>query len=288
MIFCSSCDDSLYHSILHGITSSLSILPFLFITYLIIEIINKKYSKKTIELFSKSKLGPLLGSLVGIIPQCGFSSTISTLYINKIVSIGTLFAVLIATSDEAMIILISNKMFLDLLVLIITKFILALVIGSVIDLIIKKKTEQTEVEIETSCCSYCKKENSIIKNVVIHTLQIFLFVLITSVFLEIVIHLIGKDNLESILLKGSIFQPILASLIGLIPNCASSVLLTNLYVSGSLTFSSLLAGLICNGGIGLLILFKTKKDIKQSLLILISLFSIAITVGIILEIISLI
>ncbi len=291
-LLCSACEsDNIFEVIFNSLKCSLEILPFLLLSYLLVEYINSKHSKKMNQLFNHdNKLGPLLGASVGLVPQCGFSSTISTLYINKLVSIGTLFAVFISTSDEAMVLLISNGQFLTLAMLLASKFFLALIVGFSIDFVLRNKKAKEEVAVEkiectSTCCSSCKRENSFIKNAFIHALQVFIFVVISSLLLEVIIFYIGHDTLETILLSGSMFQPVIACLIGLIPNCASSVLITNLYICGSLSFASLLAGLMCNAGVGMIVLFKVRKNFKKNLLIVFSLLAFSIIIGMITHII---
>lgn len=290
-IYCELCEaTTLSETIIYSLKHSLYILPFLFLSYLLVEYLNTKHSQKINNLFNKdSKYGPLLGGLSGMVPQCGFSSTISTLYISKLVSIGTLFAVMIATSDEAMIILISNGQFKTLATLLSIKFILAVIVGFSVDLFFKNRIKEealNDTKVENTCCSCCKKTNSFMKNVIIHTLNVFLFVAISSLVLELIVFYIGSERLESILLSGSIFQPVLASLIGLIPNCASSVLLTNLYITNNLSFASLLAGLISNAGVGMIVLFKDKKNIKRNLIIVFSLLTFSIIIGTIVQLLG--
>ncbi len=274
--------DILWYAVRH----SLMVLPFLFISFILIEYIHHRHNKKINDLITKNgKYAPVVGGALGIVPQCGFSSTVATLYANKIVSIGTLFAVLISTSDEAILILIAYPQYYKMLLLLIgLKLLIGISIGVVIDFFIVKK-EPLEFEVKETCC--CKKEHSIIKAALKHTISVFLFLVLFSFIVEYVVHLIGMDNLNTLLLNGSIFQPILATLIGLIPNCAASVLLTNLYVTQNLSFASLLAGLISNAGIGMLVLFKSNKNIKENIRILIFLFLIGSTVGIIKSLIML-
>ncbi len=283
MYILSTVSDELLDVFIYSIKHAAFILPFIFISYLLIEYITHKHSEKINNAIAKNKkYGSLIGAGLGIVPQCGFSTTVATLYSRRIVTIGTLFAVLISTSDEAILLFLSHPdKFHILALLLVSKFILAAAIGFVIDKfmpnIISKENEEEEY-IEESC--KCCKHN-IFKEAAKHTLFIFGFLFVFTFLFKGLIVLIGEDNLEKFLLNGSIFQPVLASLVGLIPNCASSMIVTNLYLTGSLSFSSMLAGLICNAGIGIIVVFKNNKKLKENIKILIILFIISISVGMI-------
>ncbi len=276
--------DILWYAVKH----SIMIIPFLFISFILIEYLHHKHTNKMNKLIrDKGKYAPIAAGALGIIPQCGFSSTIATLYSSRVVSLGTLFSVLISTSDEAILILIAHPdEYKTLILLIILKLIIGISIGLMIDKFIKTNINLEEDIKECSCCG--KVNHSIIKDSIKHTLQVVGFLILFSFIVEYFVHLIGLDTLNTILLNGSIFQPILSVLIGLIPNCGASILLTNLYISGSLSFASLLSGLMCNAGIGVLVLFKNNKSIKESIKILIGLVMISIIVGLLTSLIFLV
>lgn len=278
--------------ILATILSALMLVPFFYLSYLLVEYLKEKHTQKFNNIIKKQdKYGPLIGATTGLIPQCGFSSTMALLYSQKVLTIGTLFAVLIATSDEAMFILIANKDFATLAILLLSKLFLAIIFGYVIDFIFRKRNknqlEQVEnIDISSDNCSCCKKSSNIFLTALKQTLRVFLFVLVFSLIINVLVYFIGDETFEALLLNGSIFQPFIACLIGLIPNCASSILLTNLYVSGTVSFGSLLAGLMCNAGMAMIILFKNNKKIKENLLILLTIFSISSIIGIIVSLIE--
>jgi hypothetical protein len=280
--------------ILHVLIEGLKLLPFLFLSYLIIELIEHKSSKKMEEKLKKSGVfGPIIGSILGLVPQCGFSVTASNLYAGRVITIGTLIAVFLSTSDEAIPIFVSHPESIGkLLPLLLIKFIVALVIGIVIDFIYRKKhTLKEEVEELDEhihdMCSHCHcSDKNILVSSIKHTLSVFLFILIVLYVLHIAIHLVGEDNLSKILMQGSVFQPFIASLIGLIPNCASSVLLTELYLAGTISFGSILAGLLTGAGIGIAVLFRINKPQKDNFKILGIVYGVGVITGLITQFIQ--
>lgn len=280
--------------ILDTLVDSIKMLPFLFLSYLIIEFIEHKSSKKIENTLKRSgKFGPVIGGFLGTIPQCGFSVTAATLYASRVITLGTLVAVFLTTSDEAIPVLLSHPDCMPLLLKVIgLKLIIGIVIGFIIDLIFRKKHTPIEEKKETqehihSMCSNCDCNHSgILKSSIKHTINVFLFILIFAFILNILIHYIGEEMLSKLLMSGSIFQPLVAGLIGLIPNCASSVLLTELFLSNNISFASIIAGLSSGSGLGMVILFKENKNIKENLKILGLVYLLGVSVGIIIEIIG--
>ncbi|MFI3330067.1 MAG: putative manganese transporter [bacterium] len=274
--------------ILGTFLGSLILIPFFYLSYLLVEFLQSKHQDKLNKLIkSQNKFGPLIGATTGLIPQCGFSSTMALLFSKKVLTIGTLFAVLIATSDEAMFVLIAHKEFKTLALLLSLKFALAVILGFIVDFIFRNRIYKTNIDEEIIApCSCCVKANNIFLTALKQTVRVFLFVLIFSIIVNVLVYVIGEDVFESLLLNGSIFQPIIACLIGLIPNCASSILLTNLYISGTVSFGSLFAGLMCNAGMASIILFKFNKKMKENLLLLGTLFVLSVVTGIIITLIS--
>ncbi len=280
--------------ILDTIFDSLKMLPFLFLSYLIIEYIEKKSSKKIQKLLSNSgKFGPIIGSLLGCLPQCGFSVTASNLYACRVISIGTLISVFLTTSDEAIPVLISNPGSIGVLLkIILIKLVIGIIFGFIIDYILRKKEKVDTKEVTEHIhhmCENCDCDHSgVFKSAIKHTINIFLFILIASFILNVVIWAIGDEMLSKILMSGTILQPFIASLIGLIPNCASSVLLTELYLSGNISFASIIAGLSSGSGIGLIVLLKENKNLKENLKILLSVYIIGTFTGLLIELIGII
>lgn len=284
--------------IIETLIDSAKMLPFLFVSYLIIEIIEHKSSDKLKKILSKSgKYGPVAGAALGLVPQCGFSVTASNLYSGRVITLGTLIAVFLSTSDEAIPVLLSHpNSTLELIKVLAVKFIIAFVFGMIIDLVINKFKTKEEIEnsqVEEAhehmheVCSHCHCEDKgVVRSTIKHTLNVFLFILIVSFVLHIVIHVIGEDNLSKVLMQGSIFQPFVAGLIGLIPNCASSVILTELYLAGSISFGAIIAGLATGAGIGLAVLFKSNHNQKENFKILGLLYALGVFSGIIIQIIE--
>ena len=274
------------------IIDSIKILPFLFLSYLLIEYIEHKSSQKLEKVLSTSgKYSKIVGSILGIIPQCGFSAVAANLFSGRVITIGTLIAVFLATSDEAIPILLTYpEKTKDILIILGIKLIIAIIAGTIIDAILNNKKKDTakfnneEMHAHMhDMCKNCDCDHGILKSSIKHTLNIFVFLLIISFIINLAVEFIGDENFKKIILSGSIFQPFIASIIGLIPNCAASVLLTKLCVDGALSLGSIIAGLSTGAGVGGIILFKTNKDIKENMKILGLVYFIGVFCGIIID-----
>ena len=263
------------------------ILPFLFLTYLLMEYIEHKTSNKAKERIKKSgKFGPFFGSLLGVVPQCGFSVSATNLYAARVITLGTLISVYLSTSDEMIPVMISESFPVqDILKILAIKFAIGMVAGFIIDFVLRlRHKNQEEEKIEDICeHDHCHCEKGILKSAIHHTLHIFVFILLITFALNTIIFLIGEENIAGFLTNQPILGPIIASLIGLIPNCASSVIITELYVGGVVNAGTLIAGLLVNAGVGLAVLFRTNKGIKQNLLIIAILYIIGVVSGILLQ-----
>ena len=269
--------------ILDTLIDLLKIIPFLFVAFLIMEYFEHSLSKKKNVLKNK-KVGPIVGSLLGVIPQCGFSVMATNLFSSRVITIGTLIAIYLSTSDEMLPILITNKVsFKLILIILLIKIIIGIIFGYIIDFFWKKK----EVK-DFSICDddHCHCEKGIFKSSLIHTLKISSYILITTFLLNTLIYYLGEDTISKILLKNNFFGPFLASLVGLIPNCSASIILTELYLSKVITNGMLIGGLLTGSGIGLLVLFKVNKDKKENFFILISIYLIGVLVGIIFDLLK--
>lgn len=269
--------------ILDTLIDLLKIIPFLFVAFLIMEYFEHSLSKKKNVLKNK-KVGPIVGSLLGVIPQCGFSVMATNLFSSRVITIGTLIAIYLSTSDEMLPILITNKVSFKLIVIILLiKIIIGIIFGYIIDFFWKKKETK-----DFSICDddHCHCEKGIFKSSLIHTLKISSYILITTFLLNTLIYYLGEDTISKILLKNNFFGPFLASLVGLIPNCSASIILTELYLSKVITTGMLIGGLLTGSGIGLLILFKVNKDKKENFFILISIYLIGVLVGIIFDLLK--
>ena len=256
--------DLILDAALDALIDTAKMLPFLFAVYLLIEYLEHKASDKFAGALRRlGPFGPVGGAVLGCIPQCGFSVAVSNLYSGRLVSLGTLLAVYIATSDEAVPILLSDPTKISSVgMLIAAKLVIAIAAGLLTDLAVKvfhKKKNVDNAPYEDLC------RDGILYSATKHTVQIFLFLLAVSFVLGIAIGALGEERLNAILMTDSVFQPLLAALIGLIPNCAPSVILTNLYMGGSLSFGSVVAGLSTGAGLGLVVLFKTNRRIKENI-----------------------
>ena len=270
------------------IIDTLKILPFLWLAYLIIELIEKKAGNRTTHIIQKSgKFGPILGGILGIVPQCGFSVTASNLYAGRIITTGTLIAIFLSTSDEMLPILISEAVSSDIIFkILLIKLFIAIVVGFFVDFIFRRKVnESSKEEIHKICDEeHCHcEENGIIRASVVHTLQIFVYIFIISLLLNIIIHFIGEENIANLVLNVPVLGPVITSIIGLIPNCASSVILTQLYLENIISCGAMIAGLLVNSGIGILILFRVNKVKKENVTILGILFLVGVISGIVLD-----
>ncbi len=270
----------------HTIIDSIKLLPFLFVTYLIMEYIEHKTSKKAKETIKKSgKYGPLFGSILGIFPQCGFSVSATNLYSARVITLGTLISVYLVTSDEMIPIFISEAVPIDVMLKILgIKLIIGIIAGFAIDLVYRKyhKNQEEEKIVELCEKDHCHCEEGIIKSSIKHSLNIFIYILIITFIINLIVHFIGEDVIASFIYNKPIIGPILAGLIGLIPNCASSVVLTKMYLENVITVSTLISGLLVGAGLGLAVLFKTNKGVKENIKIVLLLYCIGVASGIIL------
>lgn len=272
---------------------SIKLLPFLFIAYLIMEYIEHKTSDKTKKTIQKSgKFGPLLGGILGVFPQCGFSAMAANLYAGRIITLGTLIAIFLSTSDEMLPILISEAAPIDVILKILgVKLVISIIVGFIIDFVIrifrKDKNDNKEKIVEICEHEHCHcEEDGIFKSSLKHTINIFVYIVIISFILNTLIHIIGEDRLSALILNRPVLGPVVAGLIGLIPNCASSVILTQLYLTGVISVATMISGLLVGAGVGILILFRVNKNIKENIKITVLLYIIGIIAGILLELIG--
>lgn len=281
------------HIIEHSILDTIKLIPFLFITYLIMEYIEHKLGEKSKETIKKSgKWGPIIGSILGAFPQCGFSASATNLYAGRVITLGTLIAVYLSTSDEMLPILISESVSPIIIVKILAiKVIIGIIAGIIIDTVIRKtnkKLLQENNKIKHICEEeHCHcDENGIFKSALIHTIKIYIYILLITFIVNILVHFIGEETIANLILNKPILGPIISSLIGLIPNCASSVIITNLYLEELISLGSMISGLLTGSGIGLAILFKTNNNIKENIKIATLLYSIGVIFGIVIELIG--
>src|SRR5574344_380990 len=266
---------------------SLKLLPFLFIAFLILEYIEHKLTKKSKEKLAKAgKLGPLLGGVLGAFPQCGFSAAMTNLYAARIISVGTLIAVYLSTSDEMLPIMLSqNVPILTIVKIIGLKLLIGTICGFVIDFICRN--QETKSSVNHICQDeHCDCEHGLIKSSIKHTLNITFYIMIISFILNLGFEYLGEDGLSKLFLKNSFFGPFVASLVGLIPNCGASVAITELYLNNAISFGSCMAGLLTGSGIGILMLFKVNDNMKENIKIILTIYGIGAISGVIIELIG--
>lgn len=266
-----------------SLLDTVKLLPYLFVTFLVLELLEHKFSKKTEKVLSESKkYGPIVGGILGGLPQCGFSSMAAGLFSSGVITMGTLIAVFLSTSDEMLPIMISEKVDISLVLKIIGfKIIIGIIVGFIIDFFYKKGKEHIHDLCEQD---HCHCEDGVFLSTMKHTLKTGFFILIANFLLNFIIGQIGEEHLEEFLLQKNILTYFSASLIGLIPNCASSVVLTQLYLSKLLSIGNLLSGLLTGSGLGILLLFKNNQNKKENMMILGIIYFVGVFVGILVDI----
>lgn len=278
-----------------ALKDSFHMLPFLFFIFVVIELIEYFYSNKMTQLAKySSKAGPLAGSLAASFPQCGFSVIASTLYTKRLITKGTLLAVYLSTSDEAIPVIMSEPSKLHLVVpILLTKIAIAVIAGYLIDFVLdqtKSKTEDTvefDTDDEQGCCNHHinkPRKRDLIYHPLMHTLNVFIFILLITIALNYFIFKIGgEENLQQYFLHDSVFQPVITAIAGLIPNCAISIAITLMYLKGAIGFGSVIAGLSSSAGLGVLVLFKKNSSLKDTFKILLILLFVSIFAGILIQ-----
>ena len=273
--------------LLDTLLDTLKLLPFLFLAYLFMEFLEHKSGGAAERWLRRSgKVGPLVGAGLGILPQCGFSAAASGLYTGRIITTGTLIAVYLATSDEMLPILISEHAPIGLIFkLLAAKFSIGLVAGFAVDLVSKLfHREEEEPNIEDFCeREHCNCGDHFVVSALKHTGKIALFLLIFLFLFNTGIFLIGEEQIKAFASSRPILGCLIATLLGLIPNCAPSVLLTELYLGGALRVGALLAGLLVNAGVGVALLFRNNRPVKDSFRILGILVAIGLSAGILVD-----
>ena len=273
----------------HSLLDTLKLVPFLLLTYLAMEYLEHKTGSKAQSLIRKAgPFGPVLGGALGIVPQCGFSAAASNLYAGRVVTMGTLVAIFLSTSDEMLPILISAKAPAgEMAKILIAKAAVGMVAGLIIDFVMRNRKKDDHDHIHEMCESEnCHCENGIFRSALKHTLQITLFILVVTVVLNFVIHTVGEDALANLILNRPVLGPVLAGIVGLIPNCAGSVVITQFYVQGAMSFGATMAGLLCGSGVGILGVFRVNQNKKENLMILALTYGIGVLVGILLNLIG--
>ena len=309
----------IWHLFLHALKDTLPLLPWILLMYILIELLENKTDLKNSNRLG-SKLGPLLGSATGLIPQCGFSVMAAKLFEQKYITIGTLFAIFFATSDEAFIIMLSSgEGAVWVLPMLAAKIAVSLIVGYAVDSVLKwigrgqvcvempqsyngvpnttheifiqRYLEERDVEVNCSCGRQHDEERPWMNYLVypvLHALRVAAFILLVNFVLTLVIHTVGEEKFEAFLHSSRFAQPFIACLIGLIPNCASSVVLTETFLSGGILFGSCLAGLCANAGMGFVVLLKNVGQWKRNLWMILFCYAVSVCIGLLFNLVPLV
>ena len=272
----------LEHIILHTLEDTLKLLPFLFLVFWAMEVMEHGFGHKSQAVIEKAgKAGPFLGGLLGALPQCGFSVMVTNLYAGRVTTVGTLAAVYLSTSDEMLPILLSHKVAsTEIIKILIVKTLIGIFAGFIIDQFLHPHVDPEHIH---DICEedHCDCEHSSpLKSAIHHTFNIFLVIVAVTLILNGIIELVGMDGIRSFVTNAGIFAPILSCIVGLIPNCAVSVNLTELYIAGAISFGTTLAGLLINSGVAWVVLFRVNRHLRENLQILAILISISIASGV--------
>jgi hypothetical protein len=281
-------------SLLDTVRDTLTLVPFLFITYLVMEWLERKTEEQSASLLSRvGRLGPLAGSAAGVIPQCGFSAAAASLYSGGVISVGTLLAVFLSTSDEMVPIFISSAVSPAVIrKLLLAKFVIALITGVTVDMTVKlvNYTFRTHKHIHDLCeqehCGCEDEEGGILRSALVHTGKITLFVFFVSLVISLLVSSLGQDKIAAFLTGIPVLGVFLSGLIGLIPNCAASVIITQLYLDGLLTAGQMMAGLLVGAGVGILVLARTNRHRGENLRVIAALYGAGVIWGIIIDILG--
>ncbi len=271
--------------VLDAVIDTVKLLPFLFVTYLLMEWLEHKTSEKTKNIIRNSgKFGPVIGGLLGAVPQCGFSAAASNLYAGRVITVGTLVAIFLSTSDEMLPIMISEQIQPgSILGILGIKILIGVIAGFAIDSAIgkKQKVEKIEVGIGHVCRhDHCHCDKSVVKSSLKHTAVIMIFIFVISLALNMLLFFVGEEALAGFILDRPVLGPVLSALVGLIPNCAASVVITQLFIEGVISFGSMMAGLLAGSGVGLLVLFKVNDNWKDNVKIMAVVYVIGTVCGI--------
>ncbi len=279
--------------LLDALSDSVKMIPFLFAAYWLIEFVEHRHSRRIETLLAGGgKFGFLPGAFLGCFPQCGFSAMAANLYSSKVVTLGTLISVFLATSDEAVPILIASPQhWKSLIILLAAKVLIAVAAGFCIDFVFLRMIPQNlrggySGRIEQVDCHKHRQHEGILTAALRHTLHIFVFIFIFNIILGALVGWIGQERLVSFLSGWGIWQPLVAGLVGLIPNCTASILLTQLYMGGVISFGAVLSGLCSGAGVGLAVLFRSNKNWRQNLFILGLLYGFSACAGMAAQLIS--
>ncbi|WP_080801756.1 putative manganese transporter [Arabiibacter massiliensis] len=276
------------HVLEHSVADTLYLIPFLFVTYLAMEWLEHKTGGKAQAAVQRAgAAGPIVGAVVGVVPQCGFSAVAATLWAGRVITLGTLFAVFLSTSDEMLPILIAEQVPLDVILKILgAKIVIGMVMGFIVDAALRlARRIDAPLHIHDLCeqdhCHCHDGEGGILKSALRHTVQVTLFIFAITIVLNGVLEVVGEDVLGEFLSANPVLSVFGSALVGLVPNCAASIVIAQLYVSGVLGSGAMLAGLLVSAGVGLLVLVRTNRHWKQNLAIIGGLYATGVAWGLI-------
>ena len=303
------------HVLEHSVEDTLYLIPFLFVTYLAMEWLEHKAGDKAEEAVRRAgAAGPVVGALVGIVPQCGFSAAAATLWAGRVITLGTLFAVFLSTSDEMLPIFLAEQVApMTILKIMGVKLMIGMVMGFVVDAAIRlARRDREKLRIHELCerdhchcngdCGACEQQpelaydyehdeehehhhegGSILRSALKHTVQVTVFIFVITLVLDGALELVGEDALAAFLGSNPVLSVLGSALVGLIPNCAASVVIAQLYVEGALGAGAMMAGLLVSAGVGLLVLFRTNRGLRQNLIVLAGLWATGVFWGLIIS-----
>lgn len=303
------------HVLEHSIEDTLYLIPFLFVTYLAMEWLEHKTGDKAEDAVRRAgAAGPVVGALVGIVPQCGFSAAAATLWAGRVITLGTLFAVFLSTSDEMLPIFLAEQVApMTILKIMGVKLIIGMIMGFVVDAAIRlARRDREKLRIHELCerdhchcngdCETCEQQpelaydfehdeehehhhegGSILRSALKHTVQVAVFIFVITLVLDGALELVGEDALGAFLGSNPVLSVLGSALVGLIPNCAASVVIAQLYVEGALGAGAMMAGLLVSAGVGLLVLFRTNRGLRQNLIVLAGLWATGVFWGLIIS-----
>ena len=270
-----------------SLTDSLKLIPFLFVTYLVMGMLERAASEKAQHaIMEAGKIGPIWGGLLGAIPQCGFSAAASYFYVGKVITLGTLISIYLSTSDEMLPIFISEKVAVSTIVSILaTKVIIGMVSGFIVEFVLgwlaKRRKVPKDFDMEPD--RGCNCAASLLMDSIMRTLKVFFFIFLVSLAINLVMTAVGQEGISMLFKDLPVVGEMIAALIGLIPNCAASVVITQLYLEGVISAGPMMSGLLASAGVGLLVLFREDKHKKQCFMVVAVLYVVSVAWGVAIE-----
>ena len=282
--------DTVWDVLADAVVDTLYLLPFLFVTYLLMEWLEHKAGDKAQRAVQRAgAAGPAVGAVLGVVPQCGFSAVASTLYAGRVITLGTLFAVLLSTSDELLPVFLAEQASLATIArILVVKVAIGMVMGFLVDALMRLvRHADPQLHIHDLCeqdhcrCGEGEGGGGILRSAVVHTLQVTLFIFLITLVLDAAIAVVGQDAIGSFLGANPVLSVFASALVGLIPNCAASVVIAQLYLDGMLGAGAMLAGSLVNAGVGLLVLVRSNRHAKENAAIIAGLYATGVLWGLV-------